>query len=378
MSLRSRETPKEPRERAWVEVNPSALRANLETVRRAVGDAVEVIPMVKADGYGLGVEGVVGAFEAVAPHGYGVATVEEGRQLRRLGIGRTVTVFSPIPPGARGDAVAEGLTLSVSTLDEVEALAALAGSESVAVQVEVDTGMGRAGFPAESAGEWWPAIRDAPGLEVAGVWTHLHSADEDDLTSAHRQVERFRAALGSLEGLDEGTLVHVANSAGSLRLRLPFATAVRPGIFLYGGSVGAGAPTPREVVRVVGRVGLVRTMPPGSTLGYGATHTAEATERWATVMIGYGDGLPRILGNRGRGLVGGQAVRIIGRISMDVTVVDITGAGTVNAGDVVTFVGSDGDTRLALDDVAAQAGTIGYEILTGLSPRLPRVWAAQP
>lgn len=335
--------------------------------------------MVKADGYGLGVTEVVHALAPSGPWGWGVATVAEGRTVLELDSTRPVYVFSPIPPQARPAAVASGLVPSVSTVDEVAAFAGLSGDgpDAVALQVEVDTGMGRGGLPAAQAGDWWPTIRAAEGVSVVGVWTHLHSADEADLDPTHRQIETFRAVLGSLDGLGEDTLVHVANSAACLRAPCRFANAARPGIFLYGGRVGEGAPSPREVVRVVGRVGLVRDMTAGATLGYGSTYRATGPERWATVTIGYGDGLPRILGNRGQGLVGGRRVPIIGRISMDVTVVDMTGAGEVRPGDVVTFIGSDGGGQLALDDVAALAETIGYEVLTGLSPRLPRIWAEQ-
>jgi alanine racemase len=335
--------------------------------------------MVKADGYGLGVAEVVRAFAPSRPYGWGVATVCEGRKLLELDSSRPAYVFSPIPPQGRRAAVDAGLIPSISTVDELTSFAGLSGGSgrSVAVQLEVDTGMGRGGLPAAAAGSWWPLVRAEEGVSVVGVWTHLHSADEPELEPTRRQIETFRAVLSALHGLADDCLVHVANSAACFRAPCSFANAARPGIFLYGGRVGDGAPLPREVVRVVGRVGLVRDMPPGATLGYGATYRASGPERWATVTIGYGDGLPRVLGNVGQGLVGGRPVPIIGRISMDVTVVDITGAGEVRPGDLVTFIGSDGDGQLALDDVAALAGTIGYEVLTGLSPRLPRIWAEQ-
>jgi alanine racemase len=151
---------------------------------------------------------------------------------------------------------------------------------------------------------------------------------------------------------------------------------VRPGIFLYGGDAGEGLPDSEEVVKVRARIVLVREVAAGTTLGYGATYAATRTERWGTVGIGYGDGLPRALGNRGAALVRGHRVPIIGRISMDLTVVDITDLpGAEDAvGEIVTLIGSDGENRIPLEEAAGLAGTIGYEVLTGLTGRLPRVW----
>ena len=373
--------PDELRERAWVEVNRSALVRNHRTVQAAVGSRVKLIPMVKADGYGLGVSEVVRTLEPEGVFAFGVATAEEGRELRRLGVTRPVMIHSPVLPESLEGVVAEGLNVTLSDLGGLQALVGVAGRGAgpVQFQIEVDTGMGRSGFPAEEVGTWWPEVQASmASLALSGIWTHLHSADTDDLESARRQVDRFEGVLQSMGGLPEGCLVHYANSAACLRLPSTFADAARPGIFLYGGSVGHGAPTPESVVRVVGRVNLVREVPAGATQGYGATHVAETPARWATVGLGYGDGLPRALGNRGHALVRGTKVPLIGRISMDVSVVDITGVGEAGVGDPVTFVGSDGGANLALDEVAGLVDTIGYEVLTGLSPRLPRVWAEQP
>ena len=367
-----------PYGRAWVEINAGALRANVAAVRSSVGPDVRVVPMVKADAYGLGAGEAVAALERLTPYGYGVATVDEGARLRALGIERPVMVYSPVPPGQLMRGVTEDLILSISSLEEAKALEGLREGRGTPVQLEIDTGMGRAGLPSSGVGEWWPVIRAMSGLAVAGVWTHLHSADETDLSSSREQLARFEHVCARLEGLSADALVHVANSAGSFRLGCARANAVRPGYFLYGGTVGDGAPTPAPVASVRARIALMKEVPPGTTLGYGATYTSAGRERWATVTIGYGDGIPRSLGNRGRALVRGQSVRIIGRISMDSTVVDVSDVPDVAAGEAVTFIGSDGEAHIALDEVAEVAGTIGYEILTGLSPRLPRVWDPQP
>ena len=385
------------RQRAWVEVDATAIRRNLDRVRDAVGPGVKLIPMVKANGYGLGVERVVRALGAARPFGYGVATVGEGLELRRIGVREPVMVCSPVAPDALAHAVAGGLVPTISDLASLATLTELAASASSAAtgfpatpsaspatpgtppaphpfQIEVDTGMGRAGFALSgTANGWWSEVRRATesGLRLFGIFTHLHSADQPDLSSARRQIERFDDFVGGAGGIGPDTLIHCVNSAGALRLASRTANAARPGFYLYGGSAGRADPPPDPVAAVRARVVLVRDVPPGTTLGYGATYRSERAERWAAVGIGYGDGLPRVLGNRGCGIVRGRRAPIVGRISMDTTVVRITRA--VSAGDTVTFVGRDGDAELSLEEVAELAGTIGYEILTGLSPRLPRV-----
>lgn len=364
-------------ERAWVEVNPSALRANLATVTAAVGPDVKIIPMVKADGYGLGVADVVDALDSDQVYAWGVATVAEGSELRQLGVSKPVMVFSPVWVGALPRALADNLTVTVSSLEVLAELRRLADATETraSFQVEVDTGIGRAGFPDAEVTSWREALGSrGPNLKWSGCFTHLHSADEVGGAGVAEQERRFEETLRSLGPLPDDCLTHYCNSAGALRLHRTGMDAVRPGIFLYGGSVGPDLPSPHPVVRVSGRIVHLRKARAGDSLGYGATHRATKTECWATVALGYGDGLPRCLGNRGHGIVAGTTVPILGRISMDMTTVDVTQVSGVRTGDPVTFVGGDQGAVVPLDEVARLAGTISYEILTGLGARLPRVW----
>lgn len=172
-------------------------------------------------------------------------------------------------------------------------------------------------------------------------------------------------------------MIHACNAAAAMRHPGYGADAIRPGIFLYGGGIGAGQAAPEEVVQVRARVTLVRNVPEGTTVGYGATYRSSGAERWATLGIGYGDGFPRVLGNRGSVLLSGRKVPIVGRISMDMTVVDITGHDGVEVGDAATLIGRDGESAITLDEVADLAGTISYEILTGFTVRMPRVWKTE-
>ena len=367
------------RNRAWIDVDLSALRRNYELVRRRVGPGAAVLPMVKADAYGVGVAAVVGALEPLSPPGYGVATVAEGSELRRLGVEREVIVFTPMPPEEVEAAAAHALTATISDLDTLARWAAAGATiPGLTFHVEIDTGMGRAGFDWRECPNWSTEVVALAGEAVrwSGVYTHFHSSDSADRAATATQWARFQDALAQLPLSREQLVVHAANSAAAVRWPEFAADLVRPGIFLYGGhpvEPGVACPHPQPVVAVHARIVLVRDVPPGSTVGYGATHQSRGWERWATVAIGYGDGLRRSLGNRGQMLVRGRRVPIIGRISMDMTVVDITGVPGVAVGDVATLIGRSGGESITVNEVAETAGTISYEILTGFTPRLPRL-----
>jgi len=365
-----------PEGRAWLRVSADALRANYARIQARVGPRARVVPMVKADAYGLGMAETVRALAPAGPLAWGVATVDEGVRLRGLGVTDPVIVLSPLPADSLETALTAGLDVSVSSVGALAELAAAGQRHGSAprMHVDVDTGMGRSGFDWRLAREWLPRVVEAArgGLTWVGIFTHLHSADEEQ-ASVREQWARFQEVLGA-GPLPRGLLVHALNSAGAFRAPEHAVDAVRPGIFLYGGQVGADQPTPEPVVSLHARVAHVRDAAPGTTLGYGATYRAKGEERWATLSVGYGDGLPRALGNRGSALLGGRRLPIIGRISMDLTVVDISGARGVRVGDVATLLGTDGSESITLDEVAALAGTISYEILVGFTPRLPRIW----
>jgi alanine racemase len=367
--------------RAWVEIDLDAVRANYDSVRSVVGRDRALIAMIKADGYGLGAGRIVRALEPLEPWAYGVASAEEGVALREFGVARRILVFSPLTRDAIELAAATGLTLCVSDLSSLEQWARAARRQgALDFHVEIDTGMGRAGFDWRETASWAPKVASLADDVVrwTGVYTHFHGADSPDPAPTTTQWARFGDALAQLPRPVETLVVHACNSAAALRWPRFAADAVRPGIFLYGGDPGAHLdgerlPSPTPVASLRARIALIREVPPGSTVGYGATHVAMGWERWATLGIGYGDGLPRRLGNLGSGLVHGRRVRFVGRISMDMVVVDITDVPEAKPGDVVTLIGRDGAAEITLDEVAAQAETISYEILTGFTPRLPRV-----
>ncbi|HKT58546.1 MAG TPA: alanine racemase [Gemmatimonadales bacterium] len=355
--------------RAWVDVDLGALRANARTLAAVSGS--RLLPMVKANGYGLGGPAAARALEPLEPWGYGVASVEEGAALRAQGIGRPILVVSPLLPEAIEAHLAQDLRPSIG--DPV-ALAAWCARTDRPFHLEIDTGMARAGIRWDDA-----AARSAASdvLESAGGWegvfTHFHSA-ESDPASADVQWERFQQVLSALPR--RPALVHAANSAGALRGPVFAGDLIRPGIYLYGGSAGGRGPAPAVVARLRSRVLAVRSIAAGQTVSYGATWRAPRHTRVATLALGYADGFPRATeGPAGRPPrlveLAGELFPVIGRVTMDMTMIDI-GTAVVTPGDVATVYGG----RVSLDQQAAAALTISYELLTSLGARVPRCYGS--
>ncbi len=348
--------------RAWVDVDLDAVVANGRHVARVAGR--RLLPMVKANGYGLGAGRIVGVLESLDPWGYGVATLEEGAALRSAGIGRPVLVFTPLT----GDWVAAALRYDLRpVLCDLQALGTwLAAAGGQPFHLGIDTGMARAGLahddvPALAACR--ALLAGATGYE--GVCTHFHSADGDPAATA-RQWSRFEEAITALG--PRPPMVHAANSAAALQGTPYAADLVRPGIFLYGGR--AGDATPATVAALRARVIAVRAVPAGATVGYGATWRPERAVRLATLAIGYADGVLRSLSNRGSVELAGRLAPIRGSVTMDMTMVEAPES--VRVGDIATVYGG----LVSLDTQAAAAGTISYELLTSLGPRVHRRYGA--
>jgi len=337
--------------------------ANARTIRERTPGS-RLLPMVKADAYGLGAVPVARALERVDPWGFAVATAHEGRELREAGVTRPILVMAP-QTGTLELVAKHGLTPALGSVEQVGAWLALAPGRPF--HVEVDTGMARWGLSWKTFGVESALFRDAPGFE--GLFTHFHSAGESP-ASVKEQQERFEAALATL--VRRPRLVHAANSTALLDYPETAGDLVRPGIYLYGGR--AGAHTPRRVVQWRARVLTTRWLEAGETVSYGATYRAGARTCVATIAAGYADGLPRSLSNVGAALIGGRPLPFAGRVTMDFTMVASPEA-VPGAGSVATLIGSDGAAAIELDDFAQAAGTISYEILTGLGRRVTRVYA---
>jgi len=353
-SVRGRES------RAWVEVSLAAVVENARTVARVAG--TRLLPVVKANGYGVGAVAVSKALEPLGPWGYGVATVDEGAELRAAGITRPVLVFMPAHPALFPELERFGLTPALGDAAGIRDWTARGGRP---FHLEIDTGMGRSGVRWDEI----DAIRagaDTPALE--GCYTQFHSADRRDGT-AEEQLRRFESAVARLPR--RPTLLHVANSAAALSGKRFAFDLVRPGVFLYGGSPGDGFPEPRPVVSIRARVLAVRRLAAGESVSYNALWRAGRATTVATLGIGYADGVRRALGLSGQGAVmlRGRRCPIVGAVTMDLTMVE-TGDQAVEVGDVATLLGE----GITLNEFSAWSGELQRAVLTSLGPRLPRIY----
>jgi alanine racemase len=352
-----------PPSEAWVEVDVEALVDNARTIAKIAN--TRLLPVVKANAYGVGAVLVSKALEQLDPWGYGVATIEEGVELRGAGITRPILVFMP----ARAPLF--------DRYDRHELTPALGDAGSILewttrgdrpFHVEIDTGMGRAGVRWDEADELGEAL-DTASFE--GCYTHFHSAERRD-GSTEQQLERFLGVVARFPR--RPMLLHAANSAAALRGKEFALDMVRPGIFLYGGAPVDDLAQPRPVVSVRARVISMRRIRRGESVSYDASWKATHDTVIATLRCGYADGPRRMLGTAGNAsvLLRGHRRPIVGFVQMDMMLVD-TGNLEVQVGDIATIVGEDAKQRITLKELAEWSGEVPHEFLTGLGARLPRI-----
>jgi len=335
-------------------------------------------PRVKADGYGHGAVDVARAAIDAGVEGLCVALASEGIELRRAGIDSPILLLSEQPAEAAPHIVGYRLTPTVYTRRFLDALVA-EGPSGMPVHFKIDTGMQRVGAHPHTVAAFVASIDErAPAIRLAGVFTHLSNADEPDPDVTRRQLEEFDAALGKIPDVP---LVHAANSAAALAHPASRRSLVRIGIAMYGLSPGDGVDhlctELRPAMELRARVSYVKQVRSGSRISYGLRHEFDRDTIVATIPIGYADGVPRRLSETGgEVLIGGRRRPIVGAITMDQLMVDC-GDDAVRAGDDVVLIGQqdgpDGSVRIRAEDWASQLGTIGYEIVCGISGRVPRV-----
>lgn len=388
----------------WAEVSLSALRHNFRVVQQHVGAEVTVCAVVKCNAYGHGVEECAPALEQEGAKWFGVTSTDEGIVLRACGITGRILIMCGLYPGEEEEALRHSLTPAVFRLEQAEYLARAASrvglANRVAIHLKIDTGMGRLGLPLNQL-EWFAeGVKRLPQIEVEGVFSHLASSEVLDDEHTARQIERYDAALRTLA--DHGihpSLRHLANSGGVQARPNTWQNFARPGLLLYGyeyplshhdGShVTDVPPLPLKPVlcwktHILG----LRDVPAGQPLGYGGSYVTRAPARIAAVSVGYGDGLSRKVSVRnghdaachdldpavGRGevLVRGQRAPIVGRVSMDLTLIDVTHIPGAAIGDEVVLIGRSGDQQISAWELARCSDTIVYETLCNLSKRVPR------
>lgn len=362
-------------DRAWLDVDLDAVRHNVRQLRARAG--VPLVVMVKANAYGVGAVMVSRAlgvpFDRTpagpeAPWGLGIASLDEAAELREAGCRGRILCLTPLLAAELARAHALGVRPALHRESDIRTwVAAGQGGEPRPYHLAIDTGMARAGVRWDQVAVLCPVLREHP---PEGVFTHFHSADED-IDSRDEQEARFVDAMLALgDALPAGVLRHSDNSAGiASRTRHSPGALARPGIAAYGGMFSELLGL-QQVVHLRARVIDVRDVAAGETVSYGATWTAERATRIATLSAGYADGYRRHLSNRGEVLIGGVRCPVAGRVTMDMTLADVTGVPCA-VGDVATLIGTDGAATLSTEQVAAVADLSPYELLVGLALRVP-------
>lgn len=373
----------------WVEVSLAKLKRNFRAVQDHVGPEVTVCAVVKADAYGHGAVACARALEGAGAAWQGVTSTEEGVRLREAGIGGRILLMTGCWCGEEEEVIRQRLTPVVwqtESLDRLHAAAENMKAERVPVHVKFDTGMARLGVPGAQAADFLRHLRARPRVWLEGVCTHLASAEVVDAPDADAQEREFRQVLRTaLELGFAPRFTHIANSAAIVLRRALHFNFVRPGLSLYGYQMppvsASGRPAPpgslavEPVLSWKTRILGLRELAAGQGAGYNLTYTAEAASRLAVLPLGYADGLSRQLSNLGRVLVRGAYAPIVGRVAMDLTLVDVTGIAEAEIGDEVVLIGEQAGHRIDAWEHATHARTVPYEILCGISQRVPRQYA---
>jgi alanine racemase len=367
----------------WAEINLDNLSHNFRITKAALGAGVAIMPAVKADAYGHGAIECARALETAGAEWFGVALPEEGFTLRNAGIGTPILCLGGFWEGQEGSIIAHRLTPAVFRLEILDRLNQAARTARLVVDyhLKVDTGMGRLGVPHADLGGFLDAAARFGSVRMDGVMTHLASADLQDKNEfTGRQMSLFETAVELVRSRGHRpTWVHEANSAGTHAYPSSRGNLVRLGGVLYGlwRDVTDGSIEPldwRPVMSLRTRIMLLKTVPADTPLGYGGTFVTSRESRIATLAIGYEDGLSRGLSNQGNVIVREHLAPIVGRVSMDLTLVDVTDVEGASVGDEAVIIGRQGSAQITAEEVAGQIGTLSYEVTCGISDRVPRTY----
>lgn len=366
----------------WAEISLSALTENYQTLKRLLTGDAQLMAVVKADAYGHGAVRCAQALESIGADWFGVALVEEGVELRRSGISRPVFCLGGFWRTQSELILAHDLTPALFRMDLAEELNARAteAGRIVNFHLKVDTGMGRLGVPISELAEFALALKRFDHLKLDGVMTHFADADGLETGYTELQIRRFEDAVSTLHELGfDPTWRHAANSAGLHAYSQSHANLARAGAAMYGLTRDVlthrlEAPQLHPVMAWKSRIVMLKTVPAETPLGYGCSFITSRESRIATLPVGYADGFRRALSNKGGVLVRGKFAPIVGRVSMDLTIIDVTDIPNAELGDEAILMGEQGCLAISAEDLAQQADTISYEVVTGISVRVPRIY----
>jgi alanine racemase len=369
---------------AWLEINLSALADNVHNLKSVLSPHQQIIAVVKANAYGHGAVPVSRVALAAGAGRLAVALVEEAVELREAGLAAPVMCLGATPAEAAPLLVAQQIEAPLTDLEGARALAAAAcaAGRTAPVHIKIDTGMHRLGVRPEEVGPFCAGLRELPGLEIVGIFTHFSSSQIDPEFTL-QQLASFRGAVAEAERVlgRRIPLRHVCNSGATVRYPEAWLDAVRPGALLYGIPRDRGGlylPEMRPVLALKAKISVVKALRAGESVGYDRTWCAPRDTRLGLLPLGYADGYDRLLSNRGQVLVHGRRCPIVGRLCMDVTIVDLTNAPAAQVGDTAVLVGEQGGETVQVHELAHLCGTVVHEIVSRFSSRLPRVYYAEP
>ncbi len=369
--------------RAWAEIDLDAIAHNVREIRKLTGSKVELMGAVKADAYGHGVSEVVRTLLDSGVNQLAVSMLDEAIQIRKMGIGVPILILGYTDPARAEEVILNDVSQTVFSQELAQALSAASArlGKNAKIHVKIDTGMTRLGFmPGESAVRNIIGISRMPGIVIEGIFTHFASADEHERDYTLMQFERFMSVCGELEKAGiHIPLKHACNSGGIIQYPEMHLDMVRPGIILYGlypsNEVDRDSIDLKPAMTLKANVVHVKDVDEGVFISYGRTFRTLRKSRIATVPIGYADGYTRLMSNKGRMLVNGEFAPVVGRICMDQCMIDVTDLDCdVHVGDEVVIFGSQGGASISVDEIAAEVGTINYELVCIIGKRIPRVY----
>lgn len=370
-------------ERVKAVVSLDAIAHNFAEMKKNIAKGTKIVAVIKADGYGHGAEAIARLIEDYDYiWGFAVATPEEALQLRTFGVKKPILILGIVFEEYFTEMIAKEIRLTVCTYEMAQKLSEEAQRQGrdVHIHIGLDTGMSRIGFADRQASvEEIKKISQLPNLKIEGMFTHFARADETDRSPAIDQLNRYLNFAKLLE--DAGIQIpmkHCSNSAGIIRVPEANLNAVRAGITIYG--IYPSNEVERDIVKLIpamelkSHISYIKTVEPGAAFSYGGTFTAKKEMKVATIPVGYADGYPRSLSNKGWVLIHGKKAPILGRVCMDQFMVDVTEIGDVKKGDEVTLLGRDGDEFISIEEIGDLCGRFSYEFACDISPRVPRVY----
>ncbi len=368
--------------RVYCSVDLNAVCDNVKSAMSKTGDGVKMMAVVKTDGYGHGAVAIAHALSSIGVYAFAVATIDEAIELRNSGIRNPILILGYVFPNDLESVLNFDITTTVFSVDSARVISRYAKerNKTAKIHIKLDTGMGRIGFiPGEDAARDIREIFSLPNLYVDGIFTHFACADESDKSSAMEQARLYKDFVSQLEseGLNFPTK-HICNSAGIMEFEDCYCNMVRSGIITYGlypsEEVDKQKLSLKPALSLISHVAYVKTVGAGFTVSYGSTYKTDKETKIATIPVGYGDGYPRLLSNKGRVLINGEYAPIIGRVCMDQFMVDVSDVPNVRQGDEVVLIGKQGKNAITVEEIASLAQTINYEIICGINKRVPRIY----